>query len=135
MAEVCRENRPGLAAGSAFCAEGHMSAISFPRNPRVRQLGPALPADAILQRQGGKMCPSFLLVAKGPVVRGGFVWGVGVYPGRRLPGSWPRSHFCSGYSDYCPFSTLYFRGPELPYRGPRLWFLLLALAPHWHRRC
>lgn len=89
-----------------------------------------------MQRQGGKICPSFLLVAKGPVVRGGFVWGVGVYPGRRLPGSWPRGSFCSGYSDYCPLSTLYFRGPELCHiGGPWLWCLLLTLVPHWHRRC
>lgn len=52
----------------------------------MQQLGQPLPTDAILQRQREKICPSFFLVAKGPVVTGSFVWGVGGYPGRGFPG-------------------------------------------------
>lgn len=71
---------------------------------------PAPPTDAISRRQGKKFCPSFLLV-----VTEGFVWGVGGYPGRGLPGR-ELAHeaiFNSGYSDHCPSSTPYFRRPGL----------------------
>lgn len=52
--------------------------------------------------KGGKL-PQFLLVAKGLVVRGGFVWGVGGYCGGHFLAVGPEDILSSGYSDRCPF--------------------------------
>lgn len=62
-----------------------MRVTSFLRTGSSSWASPRLQMPSCRGR-GKKSAPVFFLVAKGPVVTGSFVWGVGGYPGRGFPG-------------------------------------------------
>ena len=131
-------NKPWLVTYLTFWEEGHMRVTSFLRTQGGCGSWPAPPADAILQRQGGKK--NLPLVAKGACHHRQFagVW-VGILGGDLWQELVREAIPSSGYSDHCPSNAL-LKGPRAERRpyggggGGELSFLFL-LAPHWHRKC
>lgn len=124
-----RESRPGLAALSLL-GGGH-SVLVFSENHWAGAAGSG--AQPCLQmpscRDKGGICPSFLLVAQGLVVRA-VLFGVWWLLWRRRLAVGPEDVLSSGCSDRCPFSTLIFRGPGLATGGSQA----VAPPPHWPYR-